>query len=109
MKNAVFAGVTVGALLALPLCAAAPAPEDLQVDQWLNKINRSSEAGDMDAVVAWRTKLADYAAGTGRYDLAARQYELLLATRPRRIMHKPIGYPMAMIVQNLSDGKVTAL
>ena len=50
----------------------------------MNRIDRSSEKGDFGTVQDLREKLADYAAGTGRYDLAARQYELLLATRPGR-------------------------
>jgi len=66
------------------LSAAESAPEDQKIEGWLNRIDRLSEKGDFDAVLDLRTQLADYAAGTGRYNLAARQYELLLATRPRR-------------------------
>jgi len=72
------------ALLTARLVFAAPAPEDPKINAWLNRIDRSSEKGDLDTVQDLRTKLADYAAAAGRYDLAARQYELLLATRPRR-------------------------
>ena len=61
---------------------AAPAPEDPKIEGLLSRIDRSSEKGDLDTVQDLRAKLADYAAGTGRYELAARQYELLLATRP---------------------------
>jgi tetratricopeptide (TPR) repeat protein len=74
------------------LCIAAsglaatggPAPEDPEIEGLLSRIDRLSEKGDLDTVQNLRGKLADYAAETGRYDLAARQYELLLATRPRR-------------------------
>ena len=63
---------------------AGPAPEDQKIESLLSRIDRSSEKGDLGTVQNLREKLADYAAGTGRYDLAARQYELLLATRPGR-------------------------
>ena len=75
-----FAASLVGGVL----FAAVPAPEDQKIEGWLSRIDRLSEKGDFDTVLDLRTKLADYAAGAGRYELAARQYELLLATRPRR-------------------------
>jgi len=64
--------------------AFAQVVEDQKIEGLLSRIDRSSEKGDLGTVQDLRGKLADYAAGTGRYDLAARQYELLLATRPRR-------------------------
>jgi tetratricopeptide (TPR) repeat protein len=77
--------VLASLLLAAPVVAAGdPAAEDPKISGWQVAINRSSEKGDFDAVQAARTKLADYAAAGGRYDMAARQYELLLAARPGR-------------------------
>jgi tetratricopeptide (TPR) repeat protein len=73
----------VAALLISPaLWADGPSPVDPKIDGWLAQIDRSSEKGDIDTVLDLRTKLADYAASQGLSDLAARQYELLLATRP---------------------------
>jgi tetratricopeptide (TPR) repeat protein len=64
--------------------AAGQAADDPKVESFLSRIDRASEKGDMDVAQNLRGKLADYAAETGRYTLAARQYELLLATRPHR-------------------------
>jgi tetratricopeptide (TPR) repeat protein len=77
-----FAGMTF-LLLASPH-AFAESNEDQKITRWLSDIDRSSEKGDFNVVQDLRGKLADYAAATGRYDLAARQYELLLASRPGR-------------------------
>src|SRR5258708_2591060 len=57
---------------------------DQQITRWLSEIDQSSEKGDFSTVQIVRMRLADYAASVGRYDLAARQYELLLAGRPGR-------------------------
>ena len=48
------------------------------------RIDQLSEKGDYATVFQLRKQLADYAAGNGKYELAARQYELLLASRPPR-------------------------
>ena len=64
--------------------ARAESAEDQTITRWLADIDRSSEKGDFEMVQTLRMRLADYAAGTQRYDLAARQYELLLAARPHR-------------------------
>src|SRR5690242_15964472 len=64
--------------------AFADPQEDQTVNRWLSEIDRSSEKGDFEAVQVVRARLADYAAAIGRYDLAARHYELLLAARPGR-------------------------
>src|SRR5258706_1879748 len=81
----------------------AEIPEDQKITSWLAIIDRSSEKGDFDAVQDVRAKLADYAAATGRYDLAARQYELLLASRPGRAervkLFTKLGH-MRMALQN---------
>ncbi len=77
-----FAGMLV-LFLAAPR-AFAESVEDQQISRWLSEIEDSSEKGNFDNVQIVRMRLADYAATVGRYDLAARQYELLLAARPGR-------------------------
>lgn len=57
---------------------------DQRIGRWLSEIDRASEKGDFGHVQELRLKLAEFAAGIGRYDFAARHYELLLAARPRR-------------------------
>jgi tetratricopeptide (TPR) repeat protein len=64
--------------------AFAEGAEDQKITHWLSDINHASEKGDFDTVQSLRMNLADYAADIGQYDLAAAQYELLLAGRPRR-------------------------
>jgi len=71
-------------LISTSLWAAAQTPVDPKIEDYLKRIDRYSEKGDFDTVLNVRTKLADYAATTGHYDVAERQYELLLATRPGR-------------------------
>ena len=51
---------------------------------WQADIDRASEKGDFGTVQNVRMRLADYAAAVGHNDLAARQYELILASRPGR-------------------------
>src|SRR5262249_26090503 len=55
-----------------------------KITHWLSDIDHASEKGDFEAVQIIRMRLADYAAVVGRNDLAARQYELILAARPGR-------------------------
>ena len=62
----------------------AESVEDQQITHLLSDIDRSSEKGDFETVQIVRMRLADYAALIGRYDLACRQYELMLAARPGR-------------------------
>ena len=69
---------------------AASVPEhpgttlDEKIIRWLSDIDRSSEKGDFSVVQDLRGKLADYAAANNHYDIASRQYELILAARPRQ-------------------------
>jgi tetratricopeptide (TPR) repeat protein len=76
-----FAGMT---LIVFCLPMRAESPEDQHISAALVDINRASERGEFDVVQTRRLKLGDYAAGIGRYDIAIRQYELVLATRPSR-------------------------
>src|SRR5258708_39498930 len=64
--------------------ASAESAEDQKITYLLSDIDHSSEKGDFETVQTLRMRLADYAASIGRYDLASRQYELLLAGRPGR-------------------------
>src|SRR5690242_19260352 len=76
-RNAVVTALIL--FVAADCCHAVPSPEDQKIDGWMTQIDRSAEKGDFSAVTLQRTHLADYAAAAGHYDLAARQYELLLA------------------------------
>jgi tetratricopeptide (TPR) repeat protein len=86
--------------------AAAETPDDQKITHWLVDIDRSSEKGDFDTVQDLRAKLADYAAATGRYEVAAKQYELLLASRPGRAervkLFTKLGH-MRMALQNFGQ------
>jgi tetratricopeptide (TPR) repeat protein len=77
-------GLLLGVFLFAPAhpARAAETPEDQRVSAALGDINRAMERGELDVVQTRRLKLGDYAAGIGRYDVAIRQYELVLATRP---------------------------
>src|SRR6266478_7257550 len=94
-----FAGMT----LVTPVRLGAETPEDQKITHWLADIDHSSEKGDFNVVQDLRGKLADFAASTGRFDLAARQYELLLASRPGRAervkIFTKLGY-MRMALRN---------
>lgn len=57
---------------------------DLKVVEWISKIEKLSERGDLSAVRHERQDLAEYAFSAGHFDVAARQFELLLAARPRK-------------------------
>src|SRR5580692_6128266 len=66
--------------------SAAPVagtPEEI-TSRLQQAIDRASEQGNYQHVQALRLELAQHYAGTGSYALAARQYELLLASRPSR-------------------------
>jgi tetratricopeptide (TPR) repeat protein len=63
----------------------ADGSEDPKITRWLLDIDHYAEKGDYGVIQDLRAKLADYAGATGRYDLAARQYEILLASRPGRL------------------------
>jgi tetratricopeptide (TPR) repeat protein len=70
------------ALLALsPLMSFADTHQE-KVRGWQRAIERASEKGGTSRVLALRLELARYAAGSGDYAEAARQYELILAVRP---------------------------
>src|SRR5258708_2355343 len=58
--------------------------EDPRITSLMSEIERESEGGNFEKVQTLRMRLADYAARITRNDLAARQYELLLAARPGR-------------------------
>ena len=57
---------------------------DAKISTALTEINAASERGDFGEVQTQRTKLGEYAGSVGQFELAARQYELLLAARPGR-------------------------
>ena len=96
-------GMTI--LLSVLLAPRAPAEssEDQRITTWLSDIDRSSEKGDYGAVQQLRGKLADYAAAVGRYDLAARQYELTLSSRPRRAERVKISTKLGDMRMALKD------
>ncbi len=78
------ASLVVLSLCAWP-CFAAPDPSvDQKIATWLAQIDKASERGQYSDVQRLREDLASFAAGVGRPELAARQYEMLLAARPRR-------------------------
>src|SRR5882762_5995526 len=89
------------------LCSApqafAESTEDQKITHWLSDIDQSSDNGDFGAVQEIRARLADYAAGIGRYDLAARQYELLLAARPGRVERVKISTKLGDMRMALKD------
>jgi tetratricopeptide (TPR) repeat protein len=62
----------------------AEVKEDPRINGLITNMDRASEKGDFSTVQTLRSQLADYEAQVGRYDLAAGQYELLLAARPSR-------------------------
>ncbi len=99
-----FAGMTV--LFFASRCLFAESAEDPKVARWLADIDHYAEKGDFAVIQDLREKLADYAAVIGRYDLAARQYELLLAARPRRVERvkicKKLGH-MHMALKNYGE------
>lgn len=77
------------ALLVTLLTSAIPAwaadnSDDPKIGAWITQIEKLSEKGDFRQVQHERQELADYALRVGRYETAARQYELLLAARPRK-------------------------
>jgi len=63
---------------------AAPVSPDAVVIRLEEAIRRYSEAGRLVELRGVRQELADHARRTGAYLTAARQYELLLASRPPR-------------------------
>src|SRR5438445_730092 len=96
-----FAGMTF--LLLVSPCISAENTEDQKITHWLSEIDTSSERGDFGVVQEIRARLADYAAGIGRYDLAARQYELLLAARPGRVERVKIFTKLGHMRMALKD------
>src|SRR5688572_25872895 len=64
--------------------AAAPSPAAVMINDLENQINRQSLKGQWSEVRELRLRLADLCAHNGFYTQAARQYEVLLASRPRR-------------------------
>ena len=66
-------------------CAApvAGTPEEI-VSRLQQAIDRASEQGNYQRVQTLRLELAQHYVSTSAYALAARQYELLLASRPSR-------------------------
>ena len=66
------------------LRAESASVDDQKIAGWQSDIEHASEKGDYSAVQNVRMRLADYAAVIGRNDLAVRQYELILASRPGR-------------------------
>jgi tetratricopeptide (TPR) repeat protein len=77
---------TISSLLVLILMsglARAEVTSAQRIEDWQNAINRASEAGNVRRTEALRKELAHYSAGIGDYVGAVRQYDLLLALRPR--------------------------
>ncbi len=74
--------------VAAPFCfmgvVRAESPDDQKITRFLAAIDRASEGGDFSSLQTLRMQLADFAGLIGRYDLASRQYEMLLAGRPGR-------------------------
>lgn len=71
-------------LSTLTFTAGAPPQEDPQINRLLGQIDQSSERGNFSVVQNLRMQLAEYAVERRRFDIAARQYELLLAARPAK-------------------------
>jgi len=83
-RNVIF-GVLVVSCIALRAGAVPVAGTPEETTSRLQRaIDRASEQGNYQHVQSLRLELAEHYAGTGAYALAARQYELLLASRPSR-------------------------
>jgi tetratricopeptide (TPR) repeat protein len=81
-----------------------------RIEDWQNAINRASEAGDVRRTVALRKELARYTAGIGDYVGAERQYDLLLAMRPRAYERVRLFVKLGEMKDALKDfqGAITA-
>src|SRR5690348_3909565 len=79
-------GIWIFAILLTAITAPSRAAETPweRIRRLEGSINRASERGDFARVQSLRLELAQHTAGIGEYALAARQYELLLASRPRK-------------------------
>ncbi len=71
-------------LLCRPLLLADKTADQQKIDTLSTQIDSASERGDYTNVQQLRLELATWATGAGFEEIAARQYELLLAARPRK-------------------------
>src|SRR5688572_30261239 len=74
----------IGLFSVTPRIYGAESPEDRAINQLLAELDRASEKGDFSKVQLLRMRTADFAVSVGRYELAVRLYEVLLAARPRK-------------------------
>lgn len=76
----------IAGLIVVVLSGVLRAETDAQViDRMQRSMNTASELGNFSRVQALRLQLAEFCARSGDYALAARQYELLLASRPPKV------------------------
>jgi tetratricopeptide (TPR) repeat protein len=84
LKSALIAACCMGAVSAALAAVPAAGNSEEATNRLLRSIDQASEQGNYRHVQGLRLQLAQHYAGTGAYALAARQYELILATRPPR-------------------------
>jgi len=97
--------LVVGFGLVTALSYAVAVPFETTERQLQSAINRASEQGHVDEVRALRLELARQATLTGYYFDAARQYELLLATRPGKKERVRLFTELGRLRQSTGDYK----